>query len=178
MFLTRRINYTKKLKAHVANGITLLNLCFGILAIIFIAHEVHHYGVLFIFGAAFFDRFDGIVARKFNAESDFGKELDSLCDLVSFGIAPGLLIYETALYKLPSVGMLLAVLYIVCGAVRLARYNIKEFDGVFTGVPITVAGFIIALTFFLIPYVSVGIIALIVGVLTILMVSNVKIAKM
>lgn len=177
MFLTRLIDYTK-LKAHLANGITLLNLSCGFISILFITGGHASIGVAFILFAALFDRFDGMVARKFDSESEFGKELDSLCDLVSFGIAPALLMYQHVLYQLPSVGMTLTVLFVICGAVRLARYNVKEFDGVFSGVPITAAGFIMALSFFLVPHVSVLFFVILEAVLTLLMVSNIKIIKM
>ena len=74
-----------KVKAQLANAITLMNLSFGVVAIILIIKGLGHMSLLFIFLAALFDRFDGMVARHYNAESLFGKELDSLCDLVSFG---------------------------------------------------------------------------------------------
>lgn len=177
MFLIRLIDYTK-FKGQLANGITLMNLSCGIMSVLFIMRGFPHVSVIFIFMAAIFDRFDGKVARKFDSESDFGKELDSLCDLVSFGVAPAMLIYETVLKTMPNTGLTMTVLFIVCGAVRLARFNVKEFDGAFWGVPITAAGFIMALSFFLIPHVPVLFFVLLEGILTVLMVSNVRIAKM
>lgn len=176
MFPIGLFDYTR-LKAHLANGITIMNLSSGIISIMFIMRGANHLGVLFILFAAIFDRFDGKVARKYNIESDFGKELDSLCDLVSFGVAPAMLIYQTSLHSMPHVGFSLTVLFIVCGAVRLARYNVKDFDGAFCGLPITAAGFLMALSFFLVPYVPVIFFVLLVSVLTILMVSNIQIAK-
>jgi len=177
MFLTRLIDYTK-LKAQLANGITLMNLSCGILSILLIMRGYPHWSAIFILLAAVFDGFDGKVARKFSSETGFGKELDSLCDLVSFGVAPGMLLYQTVLYTMPSTGITLTTLFIICGAVRLARYNIKEFDGAFYGVPITAAGFILALSFFLVPYMPVLFFVLLEGVFTILMVSNIRIAKL
>lgn len=177
MFLTRIMDYTK-IKLQIANGITLMNLSCGVLSIFFILKDHLQLSVLFIIAAAIFDRFDGLAARKFNSESSFGKELDSLCDLVSFGVAPALLFYEAVLYQVPSVGLILTILFIVCGAVRLARYNVKEFDGVFYGVPITACGCAMALSFFLIPFLPIVFFALLEGLFTILMVSNIKIAKM
>lgn len=176
MFLFRYIDYTK-IKAQLANGITLLNLSFGIIAILIILKGYTHMSLLFIFLAALFDRFDGMVARKYNAESDFGKELDSLCDLVSFGVAPALLIYQTILFEMPRMGMMLTILYILCGAIRLARYNVKEFDGVFYGIPITVAGVAMTLSSLLVPYLPILFFAFLTALLTVLMVSNIRIAK-
>lgn len=177
MFLSRLIDYTK-LKGQLANGITLMNLSFGILAVMSVVKDHHALALLFILLAASFDRFDGMVARKFNTESDFGKELDSLCDLVSFGVAPAILIYQSSLYQVPAGGLTLTVLFILCGAVRLAKFNVKEFDGVFYGVPITAAGVILSLCYFLLPYLNILFIVLIISILTILMVSPIKIAKM
>jgi len=177
MFLTRLFDYTR-LKAHLANGITLMNLSCGVISIMFIIRGAAHLGVLFIMLAAIFDRFDGKVARKYNIESDFGKELDSLCDLVSFGVAPAMLIYQASLSSMPHVGFTLTVLFIICGSVRLAKYNIKDFDGAFYGVPITAAGFIMALAFFLVPFVPTLFFVLLESVLTVSMISNIRIAKM
>ena len=101
--------------------ITLMNLSFGIISIIFMFKGLAHLSVVFILLAAIFDRFDGMCARHFQTESDFGKELDSLCDLVSFGIAPALLIYGVALHEMLWVGILVTIIYILAGAVRLAR---------------------------------------------------------
>lgn len=67
---------------------------------------------------------------------------DSLCDLISFGVAPALLIYHQALYQIPVAGLTLTILFVLCGAVRLARYNVKEFNGVFLGLPITAAVYV------------------------------------
>lgn len=177
MFLSRWIDYTK-IKAHLANGITLMNLSFGIIAILLILKGFGHTSQLFIFLAAFFDRFDGMIARKLQIESDFGKELDSLCDLVSFGIAPALLIYQTVLNQMPTAGLMVVILYILCGAIRLAKFNVKEFDGAFYGIPITAAGIIMTLSSFFVGYLPVALFVVITSILTVLMVSNIRIPKM
>ncbi|WP_284140783.1 MULTISPECIES: CDP-diacylglycerol--serine O-phosphatidyltransferase [unclassified Virgibacillus] len=177
MFLIRRLDYTK-IKAHLANAITLMNLSFGIIAILLILKGYAHMSLLFIFLAAFFDRFDGMVARKFHIESAFGKELDSLCDLVSFGVAPGLLIFQASLYKMPAVGLTIVTLYILCGAVRLARFNVKEFDGAFYGIPITAAGIILTFFSLFASSLPVSFFVVLTSILTVLMVSNVRIPKM
>lgn len=176
MFLSRLLDYTR-IRAHMANGITLMNLSFGVMAIMFINRGHGRIGLLFIVLAALFDRFDGKVARKLNTASDFGKELDSLCDLVSFGIAPALLIYQTVLYQIPVGGIFITVLFILCGAIRLARFNVKECEHGFEGVPITAAGVLLVFTFFLIPYVPIGFFAVFEAILLVLMVSRIRIAK-
>ena len=95
------------------------------------------------------DRYDGRIARFLNVSSDLGKELDSLADLVSFGVAPAILIFLIFDFNTlgPSglFGYISLLLFPICGAFRLARYNASEFNGVFTGVPITVTGSFLAL---------------------------------
>lgn len=176
MFFSKYIDYTK-IKGHLANAITLMNLSFGIIAILIILKGYTHMSLVFIFLAALFDRFDGMIARKYNAESDFGKELDSLSDLVSFGVAPALLLYQSSLYELSGVGMMLIVLYIVSGAIRLARFNVKEFNGVYYGVPITVAGVVLTFSVLLVPYLPASFFAVLIALFTLLMISNLKIVK-
>ncbi|MCG7346077.1 CDP-diacylglycerol--serine O-phosphatidyltransferase [Sporosarcina sp. ACRSL] len=176
MFLSRYLDYTK-IKGQLANAITITNLSFGIIAIILIAKGLGHMSLVFIFLAALFDRFDGLVARHFHAESLFGKELDSLSDIVSFGVAPALLIYMTDLSEMLWVGIAATVFYIATGAIRLARYNVKEFDGSFYGLPITAAGVLLTLCYFLSPYVGPPFFVIVMVVLGVAMISNIRIAK-
>jgi CDP-diacylglycerol---serine O-phosphatidyltransferase len=89
--------------------------------------------------AALLDSLDGRIARLTRATSDFGKEYDSLADVVSFGVAPAVLIYEWALFGLGRWGWAMAFLYLVAGSVRLARFNVRaphEDGHYFTGLPI------------------------------------------
>lgn len=79
----------------------------------------------FIFISAVFDSLDGKVARMTNTTSQFGVEYDSLADLVSFGVAPAILMYSWALQPFGKLGWLAAFLYVVCGALRLARFNVQ-----------------------------------------------------
>ncbi|MEI4769471.1 CDP-diacylglycerol--serine O-phosphatidyltransferase [Psychrobacillus sp. FJAT-51614] len=146
-------NTVKKLKSHAANMITIANLAFGGAAIMATMNELYTFSVLFIFVAGLLDRFDGMVARKFQLESELGKQLDSMSDIISFGVAPALLIYSMVLHEFSVVGMIITVIYIACGAFRLARFNISESNGYFTGLPITVAGVILTLSFFAINYI-------------------------
>ena len=152
---TKRIMFqtVKKLKSHAANMITIANLAFGGAAIMATMNENYTYSVLFIFIAGLLDRFDGMVARKFQLESELGKQLDSMSDIISFGVAPALLMYSLVLHEFSVTGMIITVIYIACGAFRLARFNISEPNGFFTGLPITVAGVILTLSYFAINYV-------------------------
>ena len=82
-----------------------------------------HDAIWFILGACVFDVLDGRVARLGGHESPFGQEFDSLADIVSFGVAPALLVYKIVLYEFDRVGLLIAFVYLACGALRLARFN-------------------------------------------------------
>jgi CDP-diacylglycerol--serine O-phosphatidyltransferase len=96
-----------------------------------------------------FDVLDGRVARLTKTTSRFGIEYDSLCDLVAFGVAPGILVYCWALVTWGTFGWLAASLYVTCGALRLARFNV-QFDNVekrhFIGLPIPAAAEVVATT--------------------------------
>lgn len=100
---------------------------------------------LAIFFALFFDAFDGRVARMTKTQSDFGMQLDSLADVVSFGAAPGLLVYKWALAPLGFAGFFVAFAFLACGALRLARFNVLAMRGdkgssaFFVGLPIPLA---------------------------------------
>jgi CDP-diacylglycerol--serine O-phosphatidyltransferase len=107
---------------------------------------------LAIFFAIFFDAFDGRVARMTRTQSDFGVQLDSLADVVSFGAAPSLLVYKWALAPLGFAGLFLSFAFAACGALRLARFNVlaqrgeKGSSRFFVGLPIPLAaGAIVAL---------------------------------
>ncbi|MDI2588192.1 CDP-diacylglycerol--serine O-phosphatidyltransferase [Psychrobacillus sp. NEAU-3TGS] len=128
--------------------ITIANLAFGGAAIMATMNDAPAYSVLFIFIAGLLDRFDGMVARKFHLESELGKQLDSMSDIISFGVAPALLLYSLVLQEFSTAGMAITIIYIACGAFRLARFNISESNGFFTGLPITVAGVILTLSYF------------------------------
>lgn len=97
--------------------------------------------------AGVFDFLDGRIARLTHAHSEFGIEYDSLVDLASFGLAPGVLVYTWALQEFDRMGWLAAFLFFACGALRLARFNV-QIDNVekqyFQGLPIPVAAYVIA----------------------------------
>ncbi len=100
-----------------------------------------------IMAANVFDVLDGRVARVTKATSEFGAQYDSLADLVAFGVAPAILLYRFALEPWGSLGWLAAGLYVVCGALRLARFNVQRDDvskGNFVGLPIPAAAEVVA----------------------------------
>ncbi len=117
---------------------------------------LYHEAIAFILGACVFDLLDGRLARLGGHESPFGREFDSLADIVSFGIAPALLVYQIVLRDFQRTGWLIAFFYLLCGALRLARFNCiaaasqdkPEKD--FQGFPIpAAAGLIASLTLFM-----------------------------
>ena len=136
-------------KSCIPNVFTFINLSCGVISILSVLDEKYAMAGIFILLAGLVDRYDGRIARFLDVSSDLGKELDSLADLVSFGVAPSILVY--ILFNLESfgpkglLGYAVLLLFPICGAYRLARFNTAEFDGSFTGVPITIVGCFIAL---------------------------------
>ncbi len=129
-------------KHLVPNVVTLANIAFGFLAVVSAAEGKFEQGTVLLFCAALCDLFDGKLARMLDASSKFGMELDSLSDAISFGIAPAVLIYLSALRPLGPLGAAAAVTYALCGALRLARYNLDTSEigkATFQGCPIPIA---------------------------------------
>ena len=128
---------------YVPNSITILALCSGLSSIRYSILAQWKIAVLLIILAAIFDFFDGWFARKLKGGSNFGAELDSLSDFISFGVAPSLLIYYWSLEELNSLGWSLTLFFVACSALRLARFTAevyvtsKPIDSniYFTGVP-------------------------------------------
>ncbi|WP_426732955.1 CDP-diacylglycerol--serine O-phosphatidyltransferase [Myxococcus faecalis] len=118
----------RKLMFVLPNLFTVTSIFCGFYAITLCAGEaepVHLYqAALAIFFAMFFDGFDGRVARLTKTQSDFGVQLDSLADVVSFGAAPALLVYKWALAPLGFAGLFISFAFAACGALRLARFNV------------------------------------------------------
>ncbi|QAA31796.1 CDP-diacylglycerol--serine O-phosphatidyltransferase [Clostridium manihotivorum] len=141
------------IKKWIPNLLTFANLSFGIFSIISAFKHNFIFGAAFILIAALIDRYDGRIARLLNVSSELGKELDSLSDLISFGVAPSLLllIKYAPLSNIYIIDIGFVLLYIICGAYRLARYNTSTFNGIFTGVPITITGSLLALFSFSTP---------------------------
>ena len=133
-------------RSWVPNLVTSGNLFCGFLAVIAAVDGAIFRGALLICLAACFDTLDGRAARALGVSGDFGKELDSLADVVSFGVAPALLVYEQWMRGAGWIGVVAAGIFVCCGAGRLARYNListsdKRF---FVGMPIPMAGMIAA----------------------------------
>jgi CDP-diacylglycerol--serine O-phosphatidyltransferase len=129
-----------KIKHSLPNLLTFINLSLGIIALLFSIKDELIQASLLVMVAALTDRFDGKVARMLDSTSELGKELDSLSDLISFGVAPIIIAWKISFINLGIIGYLLTVLFPMAGAYRLARYNITTFNNVFCGVPITLAG--------------------------------------
>ena len=123
-----------------------------------ISRQYYQYAILLIFGSCLFDLLDGRLARLGGQESPFGQEFDSLADIISFGMAPAMLMSRAVLFQLGTIGWSIALIYLICGAMRLARFNClaslpkKPGDkNDFRGIPIPMAaGFIASLTFLII----------------------------
>lgn len=133
-------------KSAVPNVFTFANLGCGVMSLMMTFQENYKWAGIFILLACLADRYDGRVARFLNVSSELGKELDSLADLVSFGVAPSILAFN--LYGLTNFGFLgysLVLLLPIAGAYRLARFNVTQFDGEFFGIPITFAGMFLAI---------------------------------
>lgn len=133
------------MKKYIPNILTFINLSFGILSIVGSKNQNVNLAAAFILGAALVDRYDGKIARMLNVSSDIGKELDSLADIVSFGVAPALLIFVKYGSNYSLIAIISILYYVISGCYRLARYNVSDFGGVFTGVPITISGGVLAL---------------------------------
>ena len=137
----------KKSLYLLPNLFTSANLLFGFLSMIAASNGQYNQAALAILVAVGLDAVDGKVARMTNSASAFGLEYDSLADLLSFGMAPGWLLYNWFLSSLGLFGGLAAFLFVVCGALRLARFNVQATHVqryVFTGLPIPAAACVVA----------------------------------
>ena len=131
----------KKARMILPNALTLIGVCIGLSSIKFALDSKFELSVIAIIFAALFDALDGRVARLIKGTSKVGKELDSLTDVISFGVAPAFIMYFWVLNTLGKVGWLISLVYVVCIALRLARFNINTGgesswkDNFFEGVP-------------------------------------------
>lgn len=124
-----------------------------------VSRAYYEYAIMLIFGSCLFDLLDGRLARMGGQDSAFGREFDSLADIISFGMAPAMLLSRAVLFPLQhNIGWAIALIYLVCGAIRLAKFNCLALlpkqpgdSSDFHGLPIPMAaGFIASLTFLLI----------------------------
>ncbi|RLB00824.1 MAG: CDP-diacylglycerol--serine O-phosphatidyltransferase [Deltaproteobacteria bacterium] len=159
------------------NLITTMSLFFGLYSIYYSLNSNFYRAGVFILIAAFMDGIDGRVARVTGTTSLFGKEYDSLSDLVAFGVAPALMVYLWGIYVYARLGWLTTFLFVACGALRLARFNTMESSTItFTGLPIPMAAILLATTIMLgrvIGPVPPVVILVMVYILSYMMVSNI-----
>ncbi|MDQ0091790.1 CDP-diacylglycerol--serine O-phosphatidyltransferase [Paenibacillus anaericanus] len=130
----------------IPNLFTLGNLFLGMLAIMLAFDGRFSLAAIMVIVAMLLDGLDGRVARALNCQSEFGKELDSLSDIISFGIAPALLMYTISFHSIPlGLAWTVTAVFPMCGALRLARFNVqKGIPGYFIGLPIPAAGGVLA----------------------------------
>ena len=139
----------KKARMLLPNTLTLINVCIGLSSIKFALDAKFELSIIAILFAAVFDALDGRVARLVKGTSLVGKELDSLADAISFGVAPAFIMYFWSLSNLGKFGWLLTMIYVVCVTLRLARFNVTSNsepswrDDFFEGVPSPAGGILI-----------------------------------
>ena len=141
----------KNARVILPNMLTLIGVCIGLTSIRFALDEKFEFAIIAIIFAALFDWLDGRIARLIKGTSEVGKELDSLADVISFGVAPAFIMYFWKLNELGRFGWLLCLIYVSCVALRLARFNVNSNqepswrENFFEGVP-SPAGGILVLT--------------------------------
>lgn len=114
------------LRQMLPNLVTIIGLCSGLTAIRFVLLGRADIAATLILLSAVMDALDGLLARRLDAASSFGAEIDSLSDFVCFGVAPGLVIYQFALSDVHGIGWVFVLVYTVCACLRLARFNITR----------------------------------------------------
>ena len=141
----------KNARVILPNMLTLIGVCIGLTSIRFALDGKFEFAIIAIIFAALIDGLDGRIARLIKGTSKVGKELDSLTDMISFGVAPAFIMYFWKLDTLGRFGWLVCLIYVICVALRLARFNVNSNqdpswkDNFFEGVP-SPAGGILVLT--------------------------------
>ena len=141
----------KNARVILPNMLTLIGVCIGLTSIRFALDGRYEFAVIAVIFAAVIDGLDGRIARLIKGTSKVGKELDSLTDMISFGVAPAFIMYFWKLNTLGRFGWLVCLIYVICVALRLARFNVNSNqnpswkDNFFEGVP-SPAGGILVLT--------------------------------
>jgi CDP-diacylglycerol--serine O-phosphatidyltransferase len=139
----------KSARMLLPNMLTLIGVCIGLTSIRFALNGEFHLAIIAIVFAALIDGLDGRIARMIKGTSKVGKELDSLTDMISFGVAPAFIMYFWMLNTLGKFGWLLSLIYVICVALRLARFNISSNqepswrDNFFEGVPSPAGGILV-----------------------------------
>jgi len=161
---------------QLPNWFTVGNLFLGILAIIMVFNDRSDMASILVIIAMLLDGLDGRVARALNAQSEFGKELDSLSDVISFGVAPAFVMYVAAFQGLhEALGWIVTALFPICGALRLARFNVSDgLPGYFLGLPIPAAGGVLCTLALFADSIPIWVMVLSSLALSFLMVSTVK----
>ena len=144
-----KIVTSKKTRVILPNIFTLVGVCIGLSSIKFALDGRFEISILAIIIAAVIDGLDGRIARLIKGASKVGKELDSLTDVISFGVAPAFIMYFWKLNELGRVGWLICLIYVICVALRLARFNVSSEaepswrDNFFEGIPSPAGGVIV-----------------------------------
>ena len=145
------VSEKKSARVILPNMLTLIGVCIGLTSIRFALDGSYEFAIIAIIIAAVIDGLDGRIARLIKGTSKVGKELDSLTDMISFGVAPAFIMYFWKLNELGRFGWLVCLIYVICVALRLARFNVNTGgepswrDNFFEGVP-SPAGGILVLT--------------------------------
>ena len=151
----RRVSVDARRRAYLLPSVfTVANMMLGFYSVVLGLHGRFAAAALVIFLAAILDSLDGRIARMTGTESDFGREYDSLADLVTFGMAPALLAYLWGLDEIGRAGWLAPLFFLVCAATRLARFNVqtRKLDGrYFVGLPAPAAAGAVASLLFMVP---------------------------
>ena len=139
----------KKTRVILPNILTLIGVCIGLTSIKFAFDGKFELSIIAVIVAAIIDGLDGRIARLIKGTSKVGKELDSLTDVISFGVAPAFIMYFWALSETGRVGWLISLIYVVCVALRLARFNVSSNeesswkDNFFEGIPSPAGGILV-----------------------------------
>ena len=142
---------SKNTRVILPNIFTLIGVCIGLSSIKFAFDGRFEISILAIIIAAIIDGLDGRIARLIKGASKVGKELDSLTDVISFGVAPAFIMYFWKLNELGRAGWLIFLIYVVCVALRLARFNVNSEaepswrDNFFEGIPSPAGGILVLL---------------------------------
>ena len=147
---TFKIVSTKKSRHLLPNALTLIGVCLGISSIKFALDGNYSLSVIFLLFAALLDGLDGRIARLIDGTSEFGKELDSLTDFVSFGIAPAFILFFWELKNYGKIGWAITLIFSVCCVLRLARFNLTKIQkeeewkaNFFEGIPSPAGGILV-----------------------------------
>ena len=139
----------KKSRVILPNILTLIGVCIGLTSIKFAFDGKFELSVVAVIVAGIIDGLDGRIARLIKGTSKVGKELDSLTDVISFGVAPAFIMYFWSMSEIGRLGWLISIIYVVCVALRLARFNVNSEaepswrDNFFEGIPSPAGGILV-----------------------------------